>query len=361
MLSFEFLPARHGDCFLVRWGMPERVMVVDGGPDQVFETVLRPRLMTLPRAPGGAPTVDVVCLSHVDDDHVVGVVQLFKELARAKRDQLPLPINVRCVWFNSVDDLIEGIQPGLAASAHALMKSAPADTAVSASYGQGRDLRNSIAALSLEGNRPFGGALTAGSACELHKLEITIVGPSSAALAELVKKWRASVKAKNAKAIAAAYIDRSVPNLSSIALHLRHAGRTALLTGDARGDHLLAELEAVGFLAVGGSMHVDVFKLPHHGSENNAEPSLFERIHANHYVICADGIKHAHPSTATLEWLVASRSKDENYTVHITNPIAAAQATLDQLRVGRSFTVSVGSPRVEIALADAYPSGNGGR
>src|SRR4249919_4382176 len=40
MLAFEFLPARHGDCFLVRWGDPERIMVVDGGPDEVYERVL---------------------------------------------------------------------------------------------------------------------------------------------------------------------------------------------------------------------------------------------------------------------------------------------------------------------------------
>src|SRR5262249_6611059 len=155
----EFLPAHHGDCFLVRWGAPERVMVVDGGPDEVFENVLRPRLMALPHPPGRAPVVDVLCLSHVDDDHVVGVMQLLKGLARAKRDQLPFPIDVRRVWFNSVDDLIDAVQPGLATSAQTLVKAALADAAVAASYGQGRDVRSSVAALALGGNPPFGGSL----------------------------------------------------------------------------------------------------------------------------------------------------------------------------------------------------------
>jgi beta-lactamase superfamily II metal-dependent hydrolase len=178
------------------------------------------------------------------------------------------------------------------------------------------------------------------------------VGPSTVALANLAEKWQASVKANDTKAIAAAYTDRAVPNLSSIALYLRHGERTALLTGDARGDQLLAGLEAAGLMATGGAIHVDVFKLPHHGSENNVDPSLFERVWADHYVVCADGIKHAHPSNTTLEWLVASRARDEVHAVHLTNHIAAAEAILAQLAVGRSFTVAVGTPRVEITLTD---------
>jgi beta-lactamase superfamily II metal-dependent hydrolase len=122
------------------------------------------------------------------------------------------------------------------------------------------------------------------------------------------------------------------------------------LTGDARGDHVISGLEATGLLAAGATIHLDVFKLPHHGSKNNAEPSLFDRIRADHYVICADGIKHDHPSTETLNWMIASRDKDDGYTVHLTHAIPAAQATLEKLRSGRKFTVVVGAPRIEIAL-----------
>jgi hypothetical protein len=93
-----------------------------------------------------------------------------------------------------------------------------------------------------------------------------------------------------------------------------------------------------------------VFKLPHHGSENNAEQSLFDRIWADHYVICADGVKHKHPSTATLNWMVESRGKQDTYAVHLTNPIPTAQATLEELRIGRKFKVVVGVPQVEITL-----------
>ena len=146
---------------------------------------------------------------------------------------------------------------------------------------------------------------------------------------------------------------RSVPNLSSIALHLRHGTRTALLTGDARGDHLVDGLEEAGLLAPREIMRVDVFKLPHHGSENNAEPALFERIQADHYVICADGLKHPHPSRATLEWLVASRARDEAYTIHLSNRIPAAESVLNELATDRAYTISAGAPHATITFADA--------
>ncbi len=353
MIVFEFLPACHGDCFLVRWGNPERVMLIDGGPHGVFESVLRPRLMALPHPEGEVPTVDVLCISHVDDDHVTGAMQMLKELVRAKNDTRTLPLDLRMIWFNSVDELIETVESGLVTSVEALVTAESADVAVSASYGQGRDVRSSVVVLGLAGNPPFCGPLTAGARCTLHNMQVTVVGPSTEAVSKLAEKWRISVEARNTKAIAAAYIDQSVPNLSSIALHLCYGGRTALLSGDARGDHLLAGLEAVGLLTAEGTMHVDVFKLPHHGSEHNAGPLLFERIRADHYVICADGVKHKHPSTATLEWLVNSRHKEDNYTIYLTHPIQAAQESLDRLHADRSFAVIVGTPCVEIPLAEA--------
>ena len=89
----------------------------------------------------------------------------------------------------------------------------------------------------------------------------------------------------NPAAIAASFADRSVPNLSSIALHVRHGRHTALLTGDARGDRLLSGLEATGLAEPGGTVDVTVFKLPHHGSARNASPALFRRVRAEHYPI----------------------------------------------------------------------------
>ena len=79
-----------------------------------------------------------------------------------------------------------------------------------------------------------------------------------------------------------------------------------LLTGDARGDHVLEGLEAANLLK-DGKCHVDLLKLPHHGSNRNLEPKFFEQITADHYVVSSNGERFDNPDQETLEWLAAAR------------------------------------------------------
>src|SRR6202043_3969307 len=99
----------------------------------------------------------------------------------------------------------------------------------------------------------------------------------------------------------------------------RFAGKTILLTGDARGDKILAGLELVGLLERSGTMQVDVLKVPHHGSSNNLCPDFFARIRANHYVISGDG-EHGNPERETMAMLFGARRK-EPFDIHLTYPI----------------------------------------
>jgi hypothetical protein len=352
VFRFDFLNARHGDCFLVRWD--DGVMLVDGGPDPTFDDELEPRLLELPVNPAGRRVLDVVCVTHVDDDHIAGVQDLLKQLTRALDDLEAPPFQIRQVWFNSVDELVENREAGLAAAVEPLLAVSPDGSAVSASINQGRDVRNRAARLEPLGTRRIPGLLQ-GMQPEVDGLAVTVVAPDRGALDELIEKWRTSEQTGDASAITAAYVDRSIPNLSSIVLLVEHAGRTALLTGDARGDRILAGLTDCRLLADGEPLRVDLMKLPHHGSENNVERAFFDRIHADHYVVSADGIRHHHPSEQTLRWLVESRGPDDVFTVHLTNRIDAAVAVLEDLQDGRSFEISVrsvGAPVLSIDLGD---------
>jgi beta-lactamase superfamily II metal-dependent hydrolase len=53
----------------------------------------------------------------------------------------------------------------------------------------------------------------------------------------------------------------------------------------------------------GGRLHVDILKIPHHGSARNATGGLFDHITADVYVISADG-RHGNPDPETLDWLM---------------------------------------------------------
>jgi len=339
VLALEFFDARHGDAFLVRWG--DRAMLVDGGPSGLYEAGFREKLLTrLPLSAGGTPTLEAAVLSHVDDDHAAGLVRLLVEIRRERREKLPEPVRVVRLWFNAVEELVERVDPDLSASVQPLLDVAAQSQVVVASYNQGRAIRDEATALGLGGNQPFGSPLVSGEKTDLTGLAVTVVAPDQAALEALAKKWRKAKKRHDPGVLTAAYADGSIPNLSSIVLLIEHGGRTALLTGDARGDRILAGLEDSEILAKGGVLKVDVLKLPHHGSRNNMEPDFFKRIVADHYVISADGIKHHHPNDETLEALVESRAPADVFTIHLTNDIPFAAAKLAALQAGRAFTVS---------------------
>jgi hypothetical protein len=102
--------------------------------------------------------------------------------------------------------------------------------------------------------------------------------------------------------------DISVPNLSSIMFLAKADNRTMLFTGDGRSDHLLNGLTQTGLLDAEGRMHVNVLKLPHHGSDRNITRKFFRNITADTYIASANG-RDGNPDLATLIWIIEAAKK----------------------------------------------------
>jgi hypothetical protein len=82
--------------------------------------------------------------------------------------------------------------------------------------------------------------------------------------------------------------------------------QTFLLTGDARGDQITDGLKAIGKLADGGTLTVDVLKVQHHGSENNVDSDFCDAVVAKHYVFCGNG-EHENPNHDVVDLMVKRR------------------------------------------------------
>jgi len=108
-----------------------------------------------------------------------------------------------------------------------------------------------------------------------------------------------------------------VTNLSSISMLVAIGERKILLTGDARGDDIVAGWKAAGH-ATDKPVHLDILKIPHHGSNRNITREFLELFPAEHYVISADG-KHSNPDVSTLR-AMAETLGNRPYIVHFTNP-----------------------------------------
>lgn len=347
--GLEVLRAHKGDCLILHYGTAEtpRLMLIDGGPSDVYGPQLAPRLLDLQGDKDTLP-IDVVMVSHIDDDHIKGILDLIQGQRSNARE---LHLNVTSLWFNSFDDLLNTApaELGQPATASVLAGVDPRGIfdgvdpeneeqhqtlEVLSSVPQGRSLRDGAEELGWAPNHKFDGGLILATAAskpvKLNGLKITVVGPMQPELQALQEAHDAWVKEhnigqkKSPEAMLAAFTDKSVPNLSSIVVLVDvgegDAMKRVLLTGDARGDKILEGLALVGALDANNELHVDILKVPHHGSDNNMTAEFFRRVKADHYVFSGDG-QHGNPERATLEMLLEGRGLDDGYVIHLTYEI----------------------------------------
>jgi len=348
--TVEVLRALKGDCLILQYGTKAApgLALIDGGPSTVYEKHLKPHLIEIRKSRGleaDAPLpVDVLMISHIDDDHIQGILKLTKELVNAQDALQSLPFKIGAVWHNTFDDIIGNATKSLTATVTAAFGAAslsgdagevdgldPDAARVLASLGQGLRLRDDTKKLKLRLNPQFDDKLVVANAkgpkINMGKgLSFTVVGPMNPEVVALRKTYErffkeAAAKRKQATAVLAAFTDTSVPNLSSLVVLAEAGKKCVLLTGDARGDKVLEGLELVGRLTKDkkSRIHVNVLKCPHHGSNRNVDPIFFRRIIADHYIFSGNG-EHGNPERETLEMLLDERG-DEDYTVHLTYPV----------------------------------------
>jgi beta-lactamase superfamily II metal-dependent hydrolase len=367
--SLDVLRAHKGDCLMLHYGTKDapHLILIDGGPSDVYKPQMKPRLTRIHGARGieeGEPLpVDVVMVSHVDDDHIQGILELTKE----QRTNKPfIHLDVSSLWHNSFDDLLTtkpaelvagfgaasvddgGGAGGSKANAGSALASIgdqglagdiDVDTKdevqaleVLASIPQGRQLRDDAVALKWTPNKQFDRKLILATAAQkpvmLNDLKVTVVGPMQPELMALQVEHDKFLKAQQAgdkktpEAALASFVDASVPNLSSVVVLVETGGKSILFTGDARGDKILEGLELSGRLKKGdnNTMHIDILKVPHHGSDNNMETIFFKRVTADHYVFSGNG-ENGNPERNTMAMLLEARGTDANYTIHLTYPV----------------------------------------
>jgi len=324
MFRFHVVQAEFGDCLLLEYGTSAkpRFTLIDGGPPSNFENNLAPVLKQV--AKSKAP-LDLAVLSHVDNDHIVGLVDYFAELQAGAAD-LPRPNEL---WHNSWGKAIdpEGLIAPRIATLMTQTRAAAMPNATNATLGisEGNALRTKATLLSIPLNAAFPkhDLITVGTARQpitLGNLRLQVVGPTEKNLERLRKDWLAWID-KHEDEIGKddvtimANSDRSVPNLSSIVLVAEADGKTILLTGDGRSDHLLEGLEEAGRLDGDGNCHVDILKLAHHGSERDATRGFFERVTADTYVASANG-RDGNPDLPTLQW-IAETAKESGRRIEI--------------------------------------------
>ena len=340
MFKLRVVQANFGDCLILQYGTEAapRYILIDGGPEGVFGDHLRRELETI-AASGGK--LDLVAISHVDSDHITGVLDLFATVNDQRVNGDPELIRMDALWHNSFsnaldpdDDIVPQLHSLLGVSGLATPHSAAAILGI----GQGNRVRQLATQLAIPINPDFTNDLIcvddAPGERQFGNLKLRIVGPTRDNLDELRREWLEwldefgpDISSGNPMLMANA--DDSVPNLSSVMFLATADNKTALFTGDGRSDHLLDGLQAAGLLN-NGKLHLDVLKVMHHGSDRNATKTFFKNVTADTYVVSANGHPD-NPDLSTLIWIVeAAKAQNRNIHLIFTNKTPATRKLLNE-------------------------------
>jgi len=315
--------AEFGDCFILesKFGKNSVSILIDGGPYQTFKKYLKPTLQKL--SINGK--LDLVVLSHIDNDHIIGLLDLLNEIKTQREEGMKELVRITRIWHNSFKELLQlHVEPN-----KLLRNIFPAqgfestkkviESIVMRGFQQGGDLTLLARSLKIPINLSIGKEIAVSDnikSINLNNIELHLLGPTRKNLDKLRKEWNDWLNKKNqTKKFESALLrilDKSIPNLASIMFLVQIRNRRILFTGDGIGQDVIEILSKNKMLDKQGKFHVDILKVPHHGSDRNTSKEFFDTIPADYYVISANG-RDDNPSLETLKWMIQDGKNDKRH------------------------------------------------
>jgi beta-lactamase superfamily II metal-dependent hydrolase len=290
--DIEVLPAGHGDCLWIEYGDTQAThrWLIDCGT-QATSKVLRQRVAAVPE---DERRLELFVLSHIDSDHIGGALPFFRAIQEGLR--------IGDVWFNGW----RHISGQLGAR-------------------QGEMFSTAILDFELPWNEWRAGKtiVVDGDELPIHDLpggmRLTLLSPRPTQLQKLKPVWTRELK-KNGLvpgervdyrrflkgtpssstdidelADAPFLGDKGAPNGTSIAVLAEFGGASALLAADAHADVLAESIRLLLRARGGDRLKVDVFKVSHHGSQNNVSSELIRLLECPNYIVSTNGDHFCHP------------------------------------------------------------------
>ena len=308
-LKIKVLQASHGDAVIVETCVNDDSfrILIDGGPPECFQRVQGwkvipgPLRQALDELAGNEERFDLTILTHVDDDHIGG-------LLAACRHEKYRPIIAQDVWFNSGRLISQAIGEGSAPIDSDIIIKNSSDRMTSISQGVSfDDLLNEHCSVPRK-------VIMAGAKIPFKHGKITILSPTEDQLRCLLKKWEKEKPDSLTSASQTDYHftmeelrvndtfteDSSVHNASSIAILIEVGGTKAVFLGDALPSVVCHTLRHKLGVSEERPLKVAVCKLSHHGSKANTNDELLSLIQSEKFIVSTNGLRHGLPNKATL-------------------------------------------------------------
>ena len=250
------LPVGGGDCIHIRITESNETynIIIDSGPSghaRKFRSLIR----SIEEA---NQKVDLLCVTHIDNDHIKGAEILFS-------DPKFTFSGIDMIWMNIPDDPDSPTKPAAPDGSRLISCRAAC---------------NLLEHIKKKGYQ-YKAKVSAGTHLQLGSTEIRAVLPDIKRLNAYYEDWNKKAPNKKARAISAS--DSSSTNGASIVLLLKSDTTRMLFTGDAVAE----DIQDVSLL-YSGEIGFDLVKLPHHGSANNITAGMLQAMNCHCFLISAE-------------------------------------------------------------------------
>lgn len=324
-MEIDFLYAGCADAIHIRFigndGSPHNLMV-DGGSEKgdLFEDSLKARINLIVNK--RKELIDIWIITHIDDDHIGGILRLLKESDLLKQTDLSRTE----FWFNySIWDYETGITSDNLKSVE-----------------QGITLRDYL----LKNSKCIKQITNLLQPIDIWGATATVLSPSDNRYKKQLALWKGKEKIIRQKEpsslkdgeqhdydthiedfdLSKQERDSSAENASSIALVIKYKDEQILLSADSHPGVLVASIKKYWPKA---KLKLKYMQVPHHGSRRNTNDKLLALIDCENYIISADGYnKHNLPNKETLVRILKA-NPNKKIVFHITKGNSLTRAIFD--------------------------------
>lgn len=301
----KVLPAYDGDCLIIKFGEVEnrKNILIDGGRGVFTYNLLKKEIKAITDC---NEFIDLVIVTHIDRDHILGLITIFKDNNISKEV-------FKRVWFNSGRKLLNYFNQEVIDSRDILINMNP-----EVSVNQGITFEKLLETFSLYDDM----VIVSDKKHSIENSELIILSPDCESLSKLNKTWQ--VESGDLESTASAKInteyeisldelskkkfneDVSIPNGSSIAFLFIYDNKKILMLGDSHPSVIEKELRVLGY-SDSNKLIVNAIKISHHGSKYNTSTSLLELIDCENFIISTNGRFHGLPNKECLSRIISTR------------------------------------------------------
>ncbi|MEQ8475371.1 MBL fold metallo-hydrolase [Fulvivirga sp.] len=320
----KFLQAENGDSIAISFSDSEgkpRNILIDGGRELTyFDRVRRngPLKKVIDKIKGSGENIDLLILSHIDNDHIEGFLKWFEQDKNA-------PSIIREVWFNSGEAIANYLKKPKNEDLNLFIADG---SNVYTGVDEGIEFQKFLQKHNLDRD----GVIMKDLECEDFNLKINVLTPTHKQLENLLEHYHektgdvrytaagndwsknlSDIIAEEAEPAFRFKQDRSEKNGSSITSLITYKDKSFLLLADSHPKEVCSALKDLGY-SKENPVKVEFMQVAHHGSKANNNKELFELVDTENYVISTNSSGHGHPHKCVIARIVAKNPKAVIYS-----------------------------------------------